>query len=218
MTRFQLLLHRWGFLVLLCLSGLVAKAADSTPQPPPNPGPKATNSVESLNLAEENYRLRSGDVIELRVYQEDDLNTRTKVDSDGFVLLPLIGRVAVRGETIAAATTLIRKRLEADYLHQARVSLLVAERAPERFLMMGQVNRPGVYDIPSGEQIDLIRAIAMAGGFTKIASPGKVTVKRMNGRTEEILRLNAKTLSRGTTEPPFVVQADDQISVGESAF
>ena len=55
MTRFQLLLERWGFLVLLCLSGFLAMAADSTAQPPANPGAKTTNSLETINLAEENY-------------------------------------------------------------------------------------------------------------------------------------------------------------------
>lgn len=168
--------------------------------------------------APESYRLRIGDVVEVRVYQEDDLTTRTKIDTEGYVLLPLIGRVAVKGETVAIATTRIREKLEADFLYEARTSVLLVERAAEHFLMMGQVNRPGVYDIPPGEQIDLLRAIAMAGGFTKIANQGKIVVKRSAGGTEEFLRLNAKNLAKAATEQPFFVRAEDQITVGESAF
>lgn len=177
-----------------------------------------TNAAPSERATNETFRLHAGDMIELRVYQEDDLNTKTKVDDDGFVEFPLIGRVRLQGETIVSAAALIRKRLEADYLYEARVSLLLLNRAPERFLVLGEVVRPGVYEIPPGEQVDLLRAIATAGGFTKIASPGKITVKRFVDGKEQLLHPNAKAPKGGATEPTFMVQPDDQISVGERAF
>ena len=213
--------HRVGRVGIAVVLGgwLYTHAAESGPSvTPPAANPSLAPATDPGVSVPSSYRLRSGDTIELRVYLEDDMTTRTRIDTEGFVLLPLIGRVPVRGQTIAQATALIRSKLEADYFHEARTSVLLVDRAPERFLMMGQVGRPGVYDIPPGEQVDLLRAIAMAGGFTKIANQSKITVRRTANGSEESLKLNAKTPSKGPGDQPYFVQADDQLTVGESAF
>jgi len=66
--------------------------------------------------------------------------------------------------------------------------------------------------------VDLVRAIAMAGGLTKIANLGKVTVKRVVGGKEELLKLNARNMGKTAEEPAFIVRPDDQITIGESVF
>lgn len=166
------------------------------------------------------YQIRSGDTVEVRVYQEEDLNARARVDEEGTVVLPLIGRVAIRGKTTEAARLLISDRYGADYLQHPQVTVLVSEFAPRRFVMMGQVSRPGVYEIPSSERLNLLQAIAMAGGYTKIADPSKVRIRRTSEKGEEILRVNAKALATGGgggSEIPLIF-SDDNITVGESAF
>lgn len=207
----------WGVFAVLLIR-CISAAAELPAQSSKGSSTSGTNVAVLERVTNETFRLHAGDTIELRVYQEDDLNTKTKVDDDGFVELPLIGRVRVRGETIVSAAAVIKSRYEADYLYEARVSLLLLDRAPERFLVVGEVLRPGVYELPPGEQVDLLRAIATAGGFTKIASPGKIIVKRLVDGKEQLLRPNAKTPARGIAEPPFMVQPDDQITVGERAF
>ena len=164
------------------------------------------------------YRIRSGDVLEVKVYQEEDLNSRSRVDEEGTVVLPLIGRITVRGLTTEAARLGISNRYEADYLNHPQVTVLVNEFAPRRFVMMGQVSRPGVYEIPSSERLNLLQAIAMAGGYTKIADPTKVRVRRASEKGEEVLRFNAKALAAGGGGEVPAVLADDNITIGESAF
>ena len=164
------------------------------------------------------YRIRSGDVLEVKVYQEEDLNSRSRVDEEGTVVLPLIGRVAVRGKTTEAARQGISDRYEADYLNHPQVTVLVSEFAPRRFSMTGQVARPGVYEIPTSERLNLLQAIAMAGGYTKIADPTKVLVRRASEKGEEVLRFNAKALAKGGGGEVPAVLADDNIMIGESAF
>ena len=164
------------------------------------------------------YLIRSGDVVEVRVYQEEDLNSKTRVDEEGTVVLPLIGRVPVRSLTTELARKAISDRYEADYLHHPQVTVLVSEFAPRRFVMMGQVSRPGVYEIPSSERLNLLQAIAMAGGYTKIADPTKVRVRRSTEKGEEILRFNAKALAIGGGGEVPLISSDDNITVGESAF
>lgn len=164
------------------------------------------------------YRIRSGDTIEVKVYQEDDLNSKVRVDEEGGVVLPLIGRVSLQGITAEAARKLVSDKYEADFLHHPQVSLMVTEFAPRRFVVMGQVARPGIYEIPTRERLNLLQAIAMAGGYTKIADPSKVRVRRNSEKGEEVLRFNAKALATGGTGEVPLIQSDDNITVGESAF
>jgi polysaccharide export outer membrane protein len=188
-----------------------AKAAGKTPAVAPA---ARTNQVP---IDKSSYLIRSGDMLEVRVYQEEDLNTKTRVDEEGTLVLPLIGRVPVRGLTTESARKAIADRYEADYLNHPQVTVLVAEFAPRRFVMMGQVMRPGVYEIPSSERLNLLQAIAMAGGYTKIADPTKVRIRRASEKGEEILRFNAKALATGGGDVPLIA-SEDNITVGESAF
>lgn len=164
------------------------------------------------------YLIRSGDVVEVRVYQEDDLNSKTRVDEEGTVVLPLIGRVPVRGLNTELARKAISDRYEADYLNHPQVTVLVSDFAPRRFVMMGQVARPGVYEIPSSERLNLLQAIAMAGGYTKIADPTKVRIRRSTEKGEEVMRYNAKALAIGGGGEVPMISSEDNITVGESAF
>jgi hypothetical protein len=69
--------------------------------------------------------------------------------------------------------------------------------------------------------IDLLEAIAMAGGYTRIAAPERVSVRRhgSDGHKDEVLRVNAKRLERGDAKAGnFRVLPGDTITVGESLF
>jgi hypothetical protein len=58
----------------------------------------------------------------------------------------------------------------------------------------------------------------MAGGYTRIADPAKITLKRTMDGKETVLHLNAKKMAGGNTESGFTVSAGDIITVGESIF
>ena len=119
--------------------------------------PRADASLDSAN-----YVIRLGDSLELKVYDEDDVNTETRVDQEGGITVPLLGRVVVQGLTTEAARQLITTRLHAEYILNPRVTLTVKEFAPRRFSVMGEVSRPGFFEIPARQKINLLQAIAMA--------------------------------------------------------
>lgn len=216
--------------VLTCLIALapLAAIAGAADESKPSSKPAAVAPASGLKtpatrsdqapVDKSSYLIRSGDMVEVRVYQEEDLNTKTRVDEEGTLVLPLIGRVPVRGMTTEAARKAISDRYEAEYLNHPQVTVLVAEFAPRRFVMMGQVMRPGVYEIPSSERLNLLQAIAMAGGYTKIADPSKVRIRRSTEKGEEIVRFNAKALATGGGGEIPLISPDDNITVGESAF
>jgi polysaccharide export outer membrane protein len=72
--------------------------------------------------------------------------------------------------------------------------------------------------MPEREKITLLDAIAMAGGYSRIADPAKITLKRKEGGREKIVRLNAKAMAKDERVDSYEIQPGDVITVGESIF
>jgi polysaccharide export outer membrane protein len=108
--------------------------------------------------------------------------------------------------------------LAKDYLVNPQVSLSIVEFAKRRFTVLGEVQRPGAYDLPEDQSLNLLQAISMAGGYTRIAAPGKVTVQRQEGEKRLIFPLDAKAMSKDKNIKVFEILPEDTITVGESIF
>jgi polysaccharide export outer membrane protein len=172
---------------------------------------------DRLNASEE-YRLAPNDLLDFRVFQEPELDAVVRVSGDGQAIFPLIGSVPIGGASISEAITLIKARYKDGYLVNPQVTLTVRTYAKKLFTILGQVQQPGSYDLPGGQRITLLQAIGMAGGYTKIADPSNVTVKRLENGSERVLKFNAKRMARGDDTTDFVIRPGDVVSVGESLF
>ena len=181
---------------------------------------RALEPVEAkpVPLVDGSYQLSPHEVVKITVFQEDDLTATARIAEDGTVQLPLIGSVAIGGKTVRQAAAVIEAALREDYLVHPQVSVTVAEFAKRRFAILGQVQRPGTYEIPANETLDVIQAIGLAGGYTRSANPGKIIVKRIANGSERVFRLNGKELARNGREKAFHVMAGDAITVEESLF
>jgi polysaccharide export outer membrane protein len=162
--------------------------------------------------------LSPNDVIMVTVYQEEDLATKTIIDKNGMVMLPLLGQVKVSGLTTGEATTRIAQLYNKDYLVNPQVNLLVEHFAERRFAVLGQVQRPGNFDFPQNESVNLLEAIAMAGGYTRLGAPSKVSVRRMENGAPKLYDLDAEKMSKNPARRPFEILPDDIITVGERTF
>jgi protein involved in polysaccharide export with SLBB domain len=161
------------------------------------------------------YALRPDDVIQVNVYQEDDMGAKARLERDGTILLPLLGKVQIGGKTLEDASSSIRELLARDYLVNPQVSITVVEFAKRRFTVLGQVQRPGSYEMPNNEPLNLLQAIAMAGGYTRIGAPTKVTVQRRLNAQTRTFKLDAEAMSKEQNAKPFEIMADDTITIGE---
>ncbi len=161
------------------------------------------------------YVLKPNDVVLVKVYQEEDLTIQARVARDGSITLPLLGTVYIGTNSVEKAIGIIREGLAKDYLVNPQVSLSIVEYAKRRFTVLGQVNRPGTYEMPSDDQINLLQAIAMAGGYTRIGAPKKITVQRVVAEETKIFQCNAEAMAKDAGEKPFEVLVDDTITVGE---
>lgn len=186
------------------------------PSPPPvSTGPSVTtNSV----TAPSGYVLSANDQVAIEVFGEDDLRTNGRLNGEGNLSLPLLGSVHLAGLTLTQATARVTELYARDYLVNPKVNVSLVSYAKRRFTVLGQVNRPGSFDMPEGSPtgIDLLEAIAMAGGYTRIAAPERITVRRHGSKGDEVLKVDGKRMARGTND--FTVKPGDTITVGESIF
>lgn len=192
------------------LSVLLAACSQTTATTQSVPATRPSNAGTSRALA-------PTDLVDIKVFQEPDLSTSTRIRDDGRVNLPMIGEVVLAGMTVPQATRLIQSRLEAKFIVNPQVSVTVTEYARQLFTILGQVQRAGTYKFPDRESINLLEAIGFAGGYSPLADPAKVTLKRNVNGKETVFKLDAKRMAKDASTP-VEIQAGDIITVGERLF
>lgn len=175
-----------------------------------------TNSVN----APAGYVLSANDQVAVEVFGEDDLRTNGRLNAEGNLSLPLLGSVHLAGLNLTQATSRVTELYARDYLVNPKVNVSLISYAKRRFTVLGQVNRPGSFEMPEGSPggIDLLEAVAMAGGYTRIAAPERITVRRHGSKGDEVLKVDGKRLAKGAENKNFMVLPGDTITVGESIF
>jgi len=150
------------------------------------------------------YRLGSGDRIKVTIYGHEDLSGEFDVNSQGNISLPLIQEVPASGQNVAQLEFAITKKLQPDYLKHPKVSVEVLVYRP--FYLVGEVKTPGSYPYVSG--MTVLKAVALAGGYTYRARTKAVLITRPEG--EEQQQFDA--------EPDTRVMPGDVIEVPERFF
>ena len=207
-TILSALLRRIIPAVCMAWLGSVQHGLAQTAEPPPKAVPVQASTA--------NYRIAANDVVKVTVFQEDDLETLARVAQDGRISLPYIGSIDLGGKTTQEGVRTIEARLREYYTHP-QVALRVMEYSKRSFTVLGQVARPGNYDLPNEGSLNLIEAIGVAGGYTRIASPGKITIKRIGKNGEETtLKVDAKKMASDSNVPRIKVLPGDTIIVPES--
>ena len=179
--------------------------------------PLASNQVARAQTNPTTYVLSPNDMVLVKVYQEEDLETRLRIARDGTASFPLIGVIQIGGKTVEQASQTIRDLLDKDFLVNPQVTLTVMEFAKRRFTVLGQVQKPGTFEIPNEESITLLDAIAMAGGYSRLANPSRITVTRSVGDRKTSVNVDGKAQAKGT-KPPLEIRPDDTITVDERIF
>lgn len=173
--------------------------------------------IPSLMAGEGDYILAAGDTLDLMVYREPDLGMRSKIARDGRVQLPLLGEVKVAGMSVRNAQEHLRKLYDADYLVDPQIYLNISSYTQRKITVIGQVSRPGSYELQGNESLGILEAIGMAGGFTRIADTKNVMVKRRTGEKVETIKVNTKRLD-SPQGGSFQILPGDILTVGESWY
>ena len=162
------------------------------------------------------YVLLPSDLIQIQVFQEDDLTREVRVAQDYSLTLPLIGKLSVQGKTLRQTEEMVRDLYNKDYLVNPQVTLVVKEYAKRTVDVQGQVNQPGAIEFPQEKGLTLLSAITRAGGFTRLSDKSKVLLTRRNpDGTTETFKINASDLIEGRSTETWALRVDDSIFVPE---
>ncbi len=176
------------------------------------------NQPETTVSANGDTLLHCNDVIKITVYGEDDLTTQTRIEKNGAIRFPLLGSVTLAGRTIEQATEEIRSQLGKKYIKNPQVTLTIASYAKQWVTILGEVKNPGEVSIPDEGGLDLLGAIALAGGYTNEAETSHITVRRLVNGRDQIIQVDAGKLAHDSQVKPFYVQPGDTITIRQRMF
>jgi len=148
--------------------------------------------------------LAAGDKVRVTVYGEDRISGEYQIDPDGMISLPLAGTLKAAGLTKPALETALADKLTGKYLRNPKVTVDVVNFRP--FYVLGEVQKPGEYPFRSG--LNVLSAIAIAGGTTYRANSSRVYIQRF-GSTD---------LTEYDQSPTIMVMPGDVVRVPERYF
>jgi len=203
-----------GFMLAQTMPGTAASQPGTTSTSrAPAPAPASTGGVS----VPAGYILGPNDQVAVEGFGEDDLRANGRLSPDGNLNVPLLGSIHLAGLTPTQAASRLTELYSRDYLVNPKINVTLVGYGNRRFTILGQVGHPGVFEMATPEGIDLLEAVAMAGGYTRIAAPERITVRRHNASGDQILKVNAKRFTKGKGGG-FRVEPGDTITVGESIF
>lgn len=161
--------------------------------------------------AEKNTVLVQGDVITIRVYQQPDMSTKTRVRNDGKVSIPFLNDVDAAGFTPVQLAQALQTRLK-EYINTPVVTISLDDPRPISVPVTGEVNKPGVFLLDPGSGI--LAAIASASGLSPFASWNKIFVIRQVPAPPVRVRFDYRDLQAGDRKSlQFQLRAGDAVVV-----
>jgi protein involved in polysaccharide export with SLBB domain len=158
--------------------------------------------------------LSPSDVFEVRVHGHDDLSGLHRVSPEGDIDFPLIKRVRVVGLTSSQIADLIREKLMQGYLRSPTVTVYVKEVNSKKIFVFGQVAKPGAFLYEDG--MNVVQAIALAGGFSTFAQQNNVKIKRRNGDKESTIDIPVERIVTDPGSTNFRLVPGDIVYVPEN--
>jgi polysaccharide export outer membrane protein len=140
------------------------------------------------------YRLQPGDVITVSVWKEQDLQSEVLVRPDGGFSFPLAGEVDAVGKTVEEIRQVLVERLK-RYIPTPVVTVAVKQIGGNRVYVVGRVNHAG--DFPLSSPLDVMQAIALAGGTTPFASINDIVILRRQNGEQKALHFHYSDVARG---------------------
>ncbi|MGH9365878.1 MAG: polysaccharide biosynthesis/export family protein [Thermoanaerobaculia bacterium] len=162
-------------------------------------------------VAQEAYVIGPEDVLQISVWNNAALSQSVTVRPDGKISLPLLNEVQVAGLSPAELREFLVKRL-AEYVPNPEVTIIVSQVGGFKVSVIGEVSRPGRFELKS--RVTILDVLAMAGGFTQYAARSRVVVLRHDGKTMKRIPFNYnKVVSAGGEQENVYLRNGDIVLV-----
>jgi polysaccharide export outer membrane protein len=160
------------------------------------------------------YRISQQDILQVSVFQVNDLNTAVQVSQDGNITLPLVGKVEVAGRTTDEAEQIIAGKLRQKYLQSPQVSVSVKTYG-KRITVSGAVGSPRVLADDGGTTLS--QAIANAGGVGQIGNAARVHIAKSKDQHVQDELYNLDDIQAGKVQDPLL-KGGDIVVVEQSGY
>jgi polysaccharide biosynthesis/export protein len=164
-------------------------------------------AITASSLAQnESLLIGPGDLLHLQVYDTPEMEQRARVTDAGNIPFSFLGTVNVSGLTPEQAATEIERRLVAGgvMLHP-QVSVRVEGYATQNASVMGQVVKPGTYEIDTSRKV--VDLLAMAGGLTDMADR-HITIQRSGPHKQNVVYYYSNAATAALSDDPMVFPGD----------
>ena len=159
----------------------------------------------------DNYLIQSGDLLEVSVWAEENLEREVAVQPDGRISFPLVGVIDASGSTVEQVQDRVATRL-AVYIPDPVVTVSIKEIRGNRIYILGQVQNPGQFIM--NPIIDVMQALALAGGTTPFAELNDIKILRRSGATQALIEFRYADIARGRNlQQNILLQSGDVIIV-----
>ena len=204
--------HRAVSVVFCFIASLISGCASvSGPALDAQATPSANGTQPEQVTAWADYRIGPEDRLDISVWKEPDLQQTVTVQPDGDISFPLVGNITAAGLTTAELRAEVTTRLS-DFIPEAVVNVTIVELQGLKVFVTGKVKSPGQYRI--GRYVDVLQAIALAGGLTTFADGKNVRIIRRVGSQESIYRFNYSQVQRGRDlDQNILLQPGDTVVV-----
>lgn len=157
-----------------------------------------------------NYRLQPGDILEVSVWKEPDLQRDVLVTPDGTISFPLVGGVDASALSVEQLAAEIAKKLK-KFIPDPVVTVSLKQMLGNRIYVIGKVNKPGEFVV--NRNVDILQALSMAGGLNPFADGGSIQVLRRQDGKQASMRFSYEAVEKGNLAQNRILLPGDVILV-----
>jgi len=169
------------------------------------------NSPTEIISHDDAYKIQPGDVLEVSVWKEEEMTRTVLVRPDGGMSFPLVGDLRAAGESVERLGETITERIS-KYIPDPVVTVSMQQLSGNKIYVVGKVVRPGEY--VANSYVDVVQAIAMAGGMTAFAAVNKIKIVRRKGEALEAYSFRFSDIEDGENlEQNIVLRSGDIVVV-----
>ena len=196
--------------IILVITSLVLEACSSSTVGRVGVAPQPTFPAQE-------YKIQAGDLLDIKLFYNPELNELLTVRPDGRITLQLINDIVAAGLTSAELTAVLIKAYAGE-LDNPKVAVIVRTSVAERVYVDGEVNRAGM--IPLTGPTTILQSIAQAGGVKDTARTGEIILLRKGDDNKVIVfRLNLEDalLGEGKSQDVYL-KSNDIVYIPKSAI
>lgn len=157
------------------------------------------------------YKIGPGDILNISVWKEEDMDKQILVKPDGGITFPLVGDMQADGLTTDQLTEKLKSRLK-KYIPTPVVTVSVLQSVSNKIYVVGKVIKPGEYQ--ATHYMDVLQAISLAGGLTPYADSDDIKIIRRTNERKQVFEFDYDDVISGENlDMNILLQAGDTVAV-----